>query len=154
MAANTGSRLSFDSAPDIQTREPTEKSLKRYFQVLSEKYLGDILRYVHNAGRYGTGNDVRVDLPAIIVGKGDEMMKRTIKDVDTSMEAAIDSLVRGGLARNVAVGVTLTVDEEYGSGSTDGSAGTSSKSTTVYVNHLYGRTGSDVSTAADCSIVR
>lgn len=34
---------------------------------MSEKYLGDILRYVHNAGRYGTGNDVRVDIPAVVV---------------------------------------------------------------------------------------
>ena len=52
LAANTGATLNFDSAPDIQTREPIEKSLKKFFEVLSEKYLGDILRYVHNAGRY------------------------------------------------------------------------------------------------------
>lgn len=157
---NGGSKLNFDNAPDVQTREPIEKSLKRFFEVMNEKYLGDILRYVHNAGRYGIGNDVRADVPAIIVGKGDEFMKRSLKDANRSMESAIDGIVRGGLARNVAVGLTYkvdsdnrTADEKDASGAVV-TPGVLTSSHRSYRNFLYGREGSLVQKAEDCTIVR
>lgn len=154
LAAYTGSTLDFRSAPDVQTREPIEKSLKRFFEVLSEKYLGDILRYVHNAGRYGAGNDVRVDVPAIIVGKSDELMKRSLKDANTAFEGSIDALVRGGLARHVAVGLVHSINENSATAGSEGTPGTSSSSSRSYQNYLYGKPGANVSKAEDCTIVR
>lgn len=116
--------------------------------------MGDILRYVHNAGRYGTGNDVRVDVPAIIVGKSDELMKRSLKDANTAFEGSIDALVRGGLARHVAVGLVHSINESSATAGSEGTPGTSSSSSRSYQNYLYGKPGASVSKAEDCTIVR
>jgi hypothetical protein len=137
-------------APDIQTKEPIEKTLKQFFSVLSEQYVGNILRYIHNAGRYGDGNNIRADIPASLVGKGDEVMKRTLKDANTVFESAIDQLVRNGLSRNIAIGTVHTVNANSGTTS----EGTPLVSSTTYRNYLFGKTGESITTAEQCSIVR
>ncbi len=157
LAAYSGSNLDFGTAPDIQTREPILKSLKRFFGVLNESYLGDILRFVHNAGRYGEGNDVRVDTPAFIVGKKDELMGRTLKDGNAAFESMLDSLVKNGLSRDIAVGTVLNVsDTEIIPADPNVPDSSSSRDTTEYSfsNYYYGRKAETLSKAEQCSIVR
>lgn len=87
-------------------------------------------------------------------------MKRSLKDANTTFEGTIDALVRGGLARNVAVGLTHTINDDSASAGTPASEGapakpgTSTKSSRSYRNFIYGKQGADIKTAADCSIVR
>lgn len=48
-------------------------------------------------------------------------MKRSLKDANTTFEDAIDAVVKGGLARNVAVGLTYSVNSETATAGTPAS---------------------------------
>jgi hypothetical protein len=41
---------------------------------------------VHNTGRYGDANKVRVDSTPVIIAKKDLFMRTTLKDINTSLE--------------------------------------------------------------------
>lgn len=84
--AYSGSATDLSKAPDITTKDIIEKSVKQFFEVFNEKYMGDILRFVHNAGRYGDANNVRVDGAPIVIAKRDLFMRTSLKDANTSLE--------------------------------------------------------------------
>lgn len=52
---------SIDTLPDIQTAKPIGKFLLKFHEIINEKTLGDIQKFVHNAGRYNSGITVHVD---------------------------------------------------------------------------------------------
>ncbi len=105
-AAGT-SDLSLKTTPDVQTRAIILKSVKQFFEVINEKHIGDILKYVYYTGRYGENSNIRADLAPVIIGKQDEFMKRALKDGNTVMESAIDAIVKNGLSRDIALSVSL-----------------------------------------------
>jgi hypothetical protein len=78
--------IDFTSTPDIQTRPAILKSVKQFFEVFNEKYIGDILKAVNNTGRYGDGKNTRVDIAPVLISKRDEFMKRVLKDGNTTIE--------------------------------------------------------------------
>lgn len=82
----SGSTTDISQAPDITTKDIIEKSVKQFFEVLNAKYMGDVLRYVHNTGRYGDANGVRADSTPVVIAKKDLLMRTTLKDANTSME--------------------------------------------------------------------
>ncbi len=86
LEAYSGSTLDISKAPDITTKDIIEKSVKQFFEVFNAKYMGDVLRYVYNAGRYGDANNVRADSTPVMIAKKDLFMRTTLKDVNTALE--------------------------------------------------------------------
>lgn len=84
--AYSGSTMDLSKVPDITTKDIIEKSVKQFFEVLNAKYMGDILRYIHNTGRYGDANNIRADIAPVVIAKKDIFMRTTLKDANTSME--------------------------------------------------------------------
>lgn len=84
--AYSGSAMNLAKVPDIATKDIIEKSVKQFFEVFNTKYMGDILRYIHNTGRYGDANNVRADSVPVMISKKDLLMRTTLKDVNTSLE--------------------------------------------------------------------
>lgn len=78
--------LDLSKIPDIATKDIIEKSTKQFFQVFNAKYLGDVLRYIHNTGRYGNATNVRGDLAPVVIAKKDVLTRQTLKDINTSLE--------------------------------------------------------------------
>ena len=111
--------MDLTKAPDITTKDIIEKAVKQFFEVFNAKYMGDILRYVHNAGRYGDANNVRVDSAPVTIAKKDLFMRTSLKDANTSIEGIIDHMVRNKLAESikVAIGYQATATS-YSSGTT------------------------------------
>lgn len=84
--AYSGSTMDLSKAPDITTKDVIQKSVKQFFEVFNGKYMGDILRYIHNTGRYGDANNVRADGAPVVIAKQDLFMGTALKDANTSME--------------------------------------------------------------------
>lgn len=101
--------MDFSSSPDAQTRTAINKVTKQFFEIFNEKYLGDILKYIYNTGRYGDGTNTRADITPVLISKRDEFMKRVIKDTNTVLEDSIDQLVKNGLARDIAIPTSVKV---------------------------------------------
>lgn len=137
--------IDFSSAPDIQTKAAILKSVKQFLEVFNEKYLGDILKFVYNTGRYGDGTNVRVDVAPVLISKQDEFMKLALKDANTLFEKQIDELVSNGLARGIGLATTYTIT---------GRSITNSNSPSVYHNYYFGQRADGISSANQCSIVR
>ena len=148
--------MSFDSSPDIQTRTAIEKTVKQFFQVLNEKHIGEALKFIYNTGRYGTGDGVRADYAPVLVSKRDEFMKRYLKDANTAIEDAIDSLVKNGLARDVLIPTKLETTTAGEGNDANGQPidPPDNPRAPVYKNYYYGLDASNVQSAKDCTIVR
>lgn len=101
--AGSSSSMDFANVPDSQAKTIINGAIKQFFAIFNEKYIGDILKYVYDTGRYGTTNNVRVDTPAILIAKRDNFMKKTLKDVNKIFEDKIDALVKNWLSRNLAL---------------------------------------------------
>ena len=84
--AYSGATMDLSKAPDITTKDIIEKSVKQFFEVFNAKYMGDVLRYIHNAGRYGDANNVRADSAPVVIAKKDLFMRTSLKDANTSIE--------------------------------------------------------------------
>lgn len=137
--------IDFSHAPDIQTKTAILKSVKQFLEVFNEKYLGDILKFVYNTGRYGDGTNVRVDVAPVLISKQDEFMKRTLKDTNTLFENEIDQLVANGLSRNIAIPTTYTIEDHKN---------VESNEPKVYRNYFFGQRADEITNANQCSIVR
>lgn len=86
LEAYSGSTMDISKAPDITTKDIIEKSVKQFFEVFNGKYMGDVLRYIHNTGRYGDANNVRADSASVVISKKDLFMRTTLRDANTSLE--------------------------------------------------------------------
>lgn len=142
------SSLDLSKTPDIATKDIIEKSLKKFFEVVNAKYLGDVLRYIHNTGRYGDTNDVRSDVTPIVIAKKDILMQQTLKDVNTSLEGAIDKMVQEGVSKKIPVLVQYSIKPP------ESFPPEKNEVEKVYKNYFFGREASSVSSPADCTIVR
>ena len=110
LAEAGSSSIDLTSAPDVQTETIVTKIAKPFTDVLNSKYIGEILRYVYNAGRYGNGQNVHTDISAALIAKQDTFAAKTMKDVTTSTENVIDLLVKNGLSRAVAVATEYSIN--------------------------------------------
>jgi hypothetical protein len=149
--------MDFSSTPDIQTRAAILKSVKQFFEVFNEKYIGDILKAVNNTGRYGDGKNTRVDIAPVLISKRDEFMKRVLRDGNTTVEGLINELVKNGLARDVLVPKTASiVDLSKSTTNLDGTKkpGPTDTDPPLYTNYYYGQNANEIKEAKDCTIVR
>ena len=106
----TGSSVDFSTVPDISVKNVMDNVVQPFYGIFNSTYIGDILKYVHNAGRYntGSGNDVSVDMVPTIIAKQDSLSTQIIKDSNTAMEQAIRQQIQNGIARNIPVFTNLT----------------------------------------------
>ncbi|MDD2745687.1 MAG: VCBS repeat-containing protein, partial [Candidatus Gracilibacteria bacterium] len=164
--------MDFSSSPDVQTRTAITKVTKQFFEIFNEKYLGDILKYIYNTGRYGDGTNTRADIAPVLISKRDEFMKRVIKDTNTVLEDSIDQLVKNGLSRDIAIPTSVKVtktDNRYTSTSqaedplnpfaprANGRSKTNTATDNdppIYYNYYFGKAASTITSARECSIVR
>ncbi|MDD2566021.1 MAG: VCBS repeat-containing protein [Candidatus Gracilibacteria bacterium] len=155
------------SVPDVMTKQIITAVTKQFFQVFNEKYIGDILKFAYNTGRYGNTNSTRVDTVISTISKKDNLMKRLLKDTNTSMEGIVDNILKKGLARNIALPIKVEeskhhiyeIDNGEGSWSCDGrdlaaydQFGSSGVGTLE--NFYYGKIGSSLIKTNECSIYR
>jgi len=147
--ANSGSTLDTSKSPDITTKDIIEKSAKQFFEVLSSKYMGDILRYVNNTGRYSDGTNVLVDTTPVVIAKKDLFMRTSLKDSNTLFESIIDNLVKTQLAEPLKIATEYTVETKK-----TGSLNDNSNKTRTYKNYFFGQEANQVSDMKQCSIVR
>lgn len=131
------------NTPDIQTRFLINESTNKFLDIFNEGTLSDIRKYVYNAGRYnGQGSEVNVDMAPFLISLLDEVSAQIIKNTNNQLEDQIDTLVQSGLSRDLIIPTTRQI----------GSSGQVCRST--YTNFYYGQQGSDINSAADCSIYR
>lgn len=150
----SGSTMDISKAPDITTKDIIEKSVKQFFEVFNSKYMGDVLRYVYNAGRYGNANNVRADSTPVVIAKKDLFMRTTLKDANTFVEDAIDTLLRNKLAEPLKIATSYNISTTT---STEGSGtiqATSSNVATLYKNYFFGQDASSITDMKQCTIVR
>lgn len=148
--ANSSTTMDISKTPDITTKDIIEKSVKQFFEVFNAKYMGDVLRYIHNTGRYGDMT-VRVDSTPVVIAKRDLFMRTTLKDTNTLFESAIDNLLKTQLAEPLKIATGFTFDTNINKGSLN----VNNKNVTlVYKNYFFGQEASAITDAKQCSIVR
>ena len=157
LAENSGSTMDFASSPDITTKQVIEKATKQFFEIFNPSYMGDILRFVHNTGRYGDGTNVRVDSIPVMIAKKDIFMKQVLKDTNTVVENRIDAIVQDGLSQALPVLVSYTVTTLSGShdpGDSSSMVSDSNNNTKVFKNYFFGKKAESLTAANQCTIVR
>jgi len=142
----SGSVMNLSNVPDITTKDIIEKAAKQFFEIFNAKYMGDILRYVHNAGRYGDATNVRVDSTPVVIAKKDILMRQALKDTNTVLESAIDQLVRGSISNPLRVFTAYEYATKY--------RNIQNSNTLLYKNYFFGQKAEDITKSEQCTIVR
>ena len=108
--------MNFALIPDIQSKQIIEKAVNPFYKILNEKYVGDLLRYAYDSGRYGDANDVRTDIASVMVAKKDELVRETLKSANDLFEDMIDEIVENDVATKAKIldRVTYVISEESG----------------------------------------
>jgi hypothetical protein len=89
--------------PDIMARQPIDKVLKIFHETINEVYFGDLMKFVFNTGRYGNGQNVRVDTIPFLIDKKDREMQQTLLIGNNLLEKTIDDLVKTKLSKNIVI---------------------------------------------------
>lgn len=103
-----------DRTPDIQTKPMIMELLKKFYQLINAKSLWDIRGFVHNAGRYNDGTNVRMDQPAISISLMDYSAMNTLRKINNKLEDWVDNVDFAWPAGNtfpVAIFDYLTIRE-------------------------------------------
>lgn len=144
-------------ASDISTKMISTELLTPFLTVINEKFLGDIQRWVHNAGRYYNGySDVRMDsLPELITTK-DELAGQIIKESNDVLEKMIDTYVDNNLSIDIPILVSRPTQKTVTESQVISGKRTSVSRTYsfVYDNYFYGTKASEITTAESCSLNR
>jgi len=151
-----------DNVGDITTKRIVDEMIPTFFDVINDKYLGDIARYVHNTGRYYNGRaDVRMDTLPEIITKKDLASRELIRQVNNLFESQISTLIEEKLARDIAVltreNVSQTITERQPYTDGDGNRRFRNVQRTyafVYDNYMYGQKTREMKQANQCTITR
>ncbi len=128
--------------PDILTRYLIQKSIKKFPEIFNTDVLWQFRKDVHNAGRYNTGSTtVRVDLIPQMIANMDVLSQSILKNANYDLEKEIDSIVKNGLARDIAVLTDFHENPESCRG-------------WEYMNFFYGQQAKAITSAQECSIYR
>jgi hypothetical protein len=158
-ASKLGS-LNFKSSqtPDVMTKQAIDQAAKRFHEVFNKRYLGDVLRLINNAGRYGNAERLSVDTVPTLITKHDQMNTEVLQSANMVLEGAIDTLiVSGGLARRIPI--LVGVQEKFVPlerkilNSNNGTKYDQPQNRSWQAMYQ-GRPGKDVNSAKDCSIFR
>lgn len=104
MSAFASGGLDVNSSSDILTRYITDNATKKYLEIFNASALGDMRKYVYNAGRYNkSGSKVNVDMPPFLISVLDQVSAEMIKNVNNSLEKEITQVVSNGLSRKIVI---------------------------------------------------
>ena len=93
-----------NSSSDILTRYITDNATKKFLEIFNGSTLGEMRKYVYNAGRYNDGGSrVNMDMPPFLISVLDQVSSEVIKNVNTSLENEITDLVANGLSQKIAI---------------------------------------------------
>lgn len=90
--------------PDVQTRSAIKSLLRDFKSIINEKTLSDAYEFVHNAGRYSSGQMVRIDLAPISMTVMDQVAQSTLKEANTALMQSIESEIqKRGYVRKIPI---------------------------------------------------
>ncbi len=125
--------------PDIQTKDPIDKLLKRYVQVI-ESFLGEVNNLVNGAGRWTLEE---TDTPMTLISKKDELTKEYLLRFNSILEKRFN-LIAEGLQRPFAL-LTKTEEPKWTLGIPHGES---------HDNFFNGIKGNAIEQAQQCSLGR
>lgn len=97
-------------APDIATATVIHEVIPNFLKTLNSKYLGDVLRWVHNTGRYYDGYaKVRVDTIPELIDVRDMTSVRVIRDINDMFETMTDDYIDAHLATDIPILISSSV---------------------------------------------
>lgn len=124
-------------ASDISTRIFARELIPGFVKTLSEKYVGDISRWVHQTGRYYDGySKVRVDTMPELIQERDDISSHMLRQVNDSFEKAINDYIEGSLSVDIPVLVSRN------------------ESGFAYINYFLGQKAANLTQADQCSLLR
>jgi hypothetical protein len=92
------------SATDISTRIFSRELIPSFLKTLNEKYIGDISRWVHQAGRYYDGfSKVRVDTMPELIQARDTLSTQMLQQINTTFETVINDYIEHALSIDIPV---------------------------------------------------
>ncbi len=142
-----------DHAGDITTKVFGDELIVPFLQVINEKYLGDVTRWVHNTGRYYNGySDVSVDTIPEMISKKDELTGQILKQLNDTLEKIIDTYID----QNMAMDIPLLASRDQKKTITEkvGLRWVSQVFDYTYDNYFYGKKAADITDASQCSLIR
>lgn len=142
---------SLTDIPDIQTEQVIKNVAKKFSQIMNGKSLGEMRDAVHNAGRYNSGTQVRVDITPVDVTTVDTASALALRKANEELEQLIDRDI-ARYARKIALFDSLTITH---TGSIDPDTGVvSSGYTTEDRNYFFGTEARKVGDPNQCTIAR
>ena len=130
-----------ESSSDVLTRYITDNATNKFLEIFNSSTLGDIRKYVYNAGRYNkSGSKVNVDMPPFLISVLDQVSAEVIKNVNSALERDITEVVVNGLSRKIAIPVS----------DIRGSACNITENLSFY----YGKYANNINSANECTIFR
>ncbi len=143
--------------PDVHSKQVILWLLKKFHDLINKQALWDIRSAVHNAGRYNSGSEVRVDQPAVNVSLMDYAAMNTLRKVNDKLEEYIDAQ-EVGLGFLLVPYDNLTIKEPDAMGFSDSRNQAWSVSmigtNRIYDNYLFGEEVQNITNANKCSIAR
>lgn len=129
------------SASDISTRIFARELVPGFVKTLSEKYIGDISRWVHQSGRYYDWySKVRVDTMPELIQKRDAISSQVLREINDSLEKIVDDYVIGSLSIDIPVLVSRNKSAQ--------------SENFIYTNYFFGKKASSIKDASECSLLR
>jgi hypothetical protein len=139
--ASLGSSSFLSNASDISTRIFARELIPGFAKTLSEKYIGDISRWVHQSGRYYDGySQVRVDTMPELIQERDIISSQILREVNDSFEKVVNDYIEGSLSVDMPVLVKRSK--------------TARSESFTYTNYFFGNKASNIKDASECSILR
>lgn len=134
---------------DVQSQNIINSFVKKFYEIINSKTLGDERLFVHNAGRYNNGADVSIDQGSVDVSLLDETAINTIKGANDALEAAINKTITdGNYARKIPI-----FDSYQNYQKTDRYDNTR-ETNKVYQNYFLGTKSTQITNPSQCTIAR
>ncbi len=134
---------------DIQSQNIINSFIKRFYEIINSKTLGDERLFVHNAGRYNNGSDVRVDQGSVDVSLLDETALNTIKGANDALETAINKVITdANYARKIPI------FDSYQNYKNTNDYDNTRDANKVYQNYFLGTKSTQITDPKQCTIAR
>jgi len=135
--SSLGSSSFLSNAPDISTRMFSRELIPAFAKTLSEKYIGDISRWIHQSGRYYDGySQVRLDMMPQLIQQRDVISSQILWEANDAFEKIVNNYIEWSLSLDIPVLVSRSNNDFS------------------YTNYFLGKKASLLQDASECSILR
>lgn len=136
-----GSASFLSTASDISTHFFSRELIPGFLKTLSEKYVGDVARWIHQSGRYYDWySRVRADTVPELIQQRDALSTQILRQANDSFEKLVNEYIEGSLS----VDIPVLVKREDSSRS----------KLFTYTNYFFGKKANTLWDASECSLVR